>query len=455
MNATRPVSAVRPAGRALTARHRRAVLAAALVALACAVPAASVGAQDTVPPGVRIGLTFDPRGKPAVALTPVSGPNADSVFAILARDLDFSDRVTVIRQDSGDAPTGALNYDLYAKLNAVAVVQAAVTPTGGLHVAVHDVAGKRVALVMDMPLPTPALSRDWRRVVHIASDSVEWSVLGRAGIASTRIAYATQYGGPITIVDSDGEGAWAVPGTAECLSPSWDPTATRLACNALPDGNVPSRIVVRDLVTGKTWTTRVRGNNQTAVFSPDGRNIVFSGGTEAQDLYIVPVFSDSTPRRLTSRRGSVNVSPDFSPDGRKIVFTSSILGHPEVYIMDADGSSADLLTSSGFGDDLYRSDPAFSPDGRRVAFQSRIKGTFQVMTISVTDKSTVQLTSEGANESPSWAPDGRHIVFVSTRTGRRELWVMDTESFRARQLTHGGRAQNPAWSPRLSVPRQP
>lgn len=437
----------------LASRARAARLLAVLAAFATLARPAM--AQDTVPPGVRIGLAYDRSGKPAVALTPVSGPNADSVLAILARDLDFSDRLTVIRQDSGDAPTGALNYDLYAKLNAVAVVQASVTPAGGLHVAVHEVAGKRVALVMDMPLPAPALSRDWRRVVHLASDSVEWSVLGRAGIASTRIAYATQYGGPIMVVDSDGQGAWAVPGSTECLSPAWDPTGTRLACNALPDGDIPSRIVVRDLVTGRTWTTRVHGNNQTAVFSPDGRYLVFSAGIEAQDLYSVPVFSDSTPRRLTSRRGSVNVSPDFSPDGRKIVFTSSILGHPEVYIMDADGSSADLLTSSGFGDDLYRSDPAFSPDGRRVAFQSRIKGTFQVMAISVTDKSTVQLTSEGANESPSWAPDGRHIVFVSTRTGRRDLWVMDTESSRARQLTHGGRAQNPAWSPRLSVPRQP
>ncbi len=432
-----------------------ALALAAIVALASAAPATSLRAQDTVPRGVRVGLTFDATGKPAVALTPVSGPNADSVLAILARDLDYSDRLTVIRPDTGTAPTGALNYDLYAKLNAAAVVQAAVTPAGGLHVAVHDVAGKRVVLVMDMPLPAPALSRDWRRVVHVASDSVEWSVLGRPGIASTRIAYATQYGGPITIVDSDGEGAWPVPGTTDCLSPAWDPTGTRLACNALPNGNTPSRIVVRDLVTGKVWSTGVRGNNQTAVFSPDGRDIVFSAGSDAQDLYVVPVFSDSTPRRLTSRRGSLNVSPDFSPDGRKIVFTSSILGHPEVYIMDADGSSADLLTSSGFGDDLYRSDPAFSPDGRRVAFQSRIKGTFQVMAISITDKTTVQLTNEGANESPSWAPDGRHIVFVSTRTGRRELWVMDTESARARQLTHGGRAQNPAWSPRLSVSRQP
>jgi TolB protein len=445
--------------RARTWRVRERLLRAVLrtaAPLACVATSAAIAiAQGDPAPGVRLGLTYDPNGKPTVVLTPVTGANADSVRAILARDLDFSDRMLVVSADSGDAPSGALNYELYAKLNAIAVVQASVTPTGGLHVAVHEVSAKRVATVMDLPLPAPALTRDWRRVVHVAADSAEWAILGRKGISSTRIAYATKFGGPVNIVDIDGGGLYAVPGTYECLSPTWSPDGDKIACNALPSGDVPSRIVVRDLAGGASWTTRASGNNQTPVFSRDGTQLLFSAGNASSELYVVPVMSQEAPRRITSRRGSMNMSPDFSPDGRRVVFTSSILGHPEVYIMDADGSNVDLLTNSGFGDDLYRSNPSYSPDGRRVAFQSRVKGIDQVMTIAVSDRSTVQLTSEGANEDPSWAPDGRHIVFVSTRTGRQELWVMDTESFRARQLTHGGRAQNPAWSPRLSVSRQP
>jgi TolB protein len=173
---------------------------------------------------------------------------------------------------------------------------------------------------------------------------------------------------------------------------------------------------------------------------------------DGSDLYLVPVDDASPPRRISVGRGTDNVQPSFSPDGRRIAFTSGRVGHPEVYIMDADGTNAELLTSFDFGDKNYRSDPDWSPDGRLVAFQSQFAdGRFQVMTISLRDRSTKLLTSEGSNEQPSWAPDGRHLVFASTRSGVRELWVLDTESGRLRQLTRsaGAGAQLPAWSARL------
>ncbi len=430
---------------------RRSIGLGSLAVLCCA-PVA--GAQDTAAQGVRIGLTYDRTGKPGIAVTPVTGANADSVRAMLVRNFENSNRITVIAPDSAEAPTGALNYDLYAKLNAVAVVQASVTPAGSLHLAVHEVAGKRVISVMDMSLPAPALSGDWRQVVHVASDSVEWAVLGQRGISSTRILFSR--GEQIWSVDSDGANLRPIPGTAGALSPTWNSTGTRIAYGTIRVGEAPSRIVVRDLAGGESWSTRVAATNMQPVFSPDGTQIVFSSGSDSFDLYAATPFVQDPPRRLTARRGSLNGSPTFSPDGARVAFHTSILGHPEVYIMDADGSNPELLTASGFGDRLYRTNPSWSPDGRRVAFQSRINDVFQVMTIAVRDGSTVQLTSDGSNEDPSWAPDSRHIVFTSTRGGARDLWVLDTESSRIRQLTRGGgRLQNPAWSPRLGLSRQP
>jgi TolB protein len=419
--------------------------------VACGALAPPLRAQDTVRQGVRIGLTYDRTGKPGVAITPVAGVNGDSVARMLVRDLDFSDRITVIAADSSDPPTGALNYELYARLNAVAVVHAVVTPANALHVAVHEVAARRVVLVVDLPLPQPSLGPEWRQAVHAASDSVEWAVLGERGIANTRILFARD--NQIWMVDSDGANEHPVPGTAGGKSPAWHPNGKTFAYAAVRVGDAPPQVVARDLDGARRWSRRVGSMNITPTFSPDGSQLLFSSGTEGMDLYSAVPFGDDPPRRLTSRRGSLNMSPTMSPDGGYVAFTSDLIGHPEVYIMDADGSNAEILTSSGFGDQLYRSDPAWSPAGRRVAFQSRINGAFQVMTIAVTDRSTSQLTSEGENEDPSWAPDGRHIVFVSTRSGSRQLWVLDTESSRTRQLTRGAKVQNPAWSPRLEVNR--
>jgi TolB protein len=144
------------------------------------------------------------------------------------------------------------------------------------------------------------------------------------------------------------------------------------------------------------------------------------------------------------------MSPSFAPDGRRIAFASGRSGHPEVYITDADGTNAEPLTTSTYGEQSYRSNPDWSPDGRLVAFQSLLGGQFQVMSIGLRDRGVKQLTSEGRNEDPSWAPDSRHMVVTSTRTGQQQLFVVDVETRRARQLTRGGGgARMGAWSPWL------
>ena len=74
------------------------------------------------------------------------------------------------------------NYPLYAKLGALALVQA--TPTAsGLHVAVHDVAQQKVAGVRDFVLSGAPNSREWRMSVHIVSDELESWITGVRGIA--------------------------------------------------------------------------------------------------------------------------------------------------------------------------------------------------------------------------------------------------------------------------------
>ncbi|MEX2178058.1 MAG: hypothetical protein WD801_05070 [Gemmatimonadaceae bacterium] len=427
------------------------VVAAWMLALAGA-----LGAQVDTARGVRIGLRYDPGSKPAVVVMPVTGPSGDSIRTIIERDFDYSNRITVrtVAQDASySAPQAGgatrLNYPIFAAMGAVAVVQ--ITPTeSGLHVVLHDVGRADVVSVNDFPMPEPALGRDWRMALHGIADRLEEWTTGQRGMSQSRIAFIR--GSVIRIVDSDGYGEHAIPVVGAAMSPAWHPSGSMIAYNTFGPG---SRIVLHDLRTDRVREFGAQRNatNLTPVFTPDGQSIVYSLSTEnGADLYLRTLEGDAFPRRMTVGRGSENVQPSFSPDGSRIAFMSDRSGNPQVYIMDADGTNADIFTAFDFGDQNYRAGPDWSPDGRQVTFQTRIDSRFQIFTMTLRDRQPRQLTSEGENEEPSWAPDGRHVVFVSTRSGTRQLWILDTESGRLRQLTQVGGSRLPAWSPRLVTP---
>src|SRR5205823_4850047 len=131
---------------------------------------------DTTPrPGVSVRLNYDAGTRPGVIVLPVRGPDADSIRAIVQRDLDYGDRVNVITGSAADAPVadGRINYDLAQKLGAAAVVQGTVTTAGMLHVAVHDVARQQVLTVRDFPISGVPSSAAWRLAVHAVADQLE------------------------------------------------------------------------------------------------------------------------------------------------------------------------------------------------------------------------------------------------------------------------------------------
>ena len=435
----------------------RLLRAALFVAAITTTPLARATAQDTLQQAIRIGLRYDPNTKPGVLVLRVPGVNGDSLRAILQRDFDNGDRINVVAaEETGfpDAPVAGKNgnYPLYAKLGAVAIVQATPTATG-LHVAVHDVAQQKVARVKDFSIDGTPNSREWRLSVHNVSDELEAWVTGVHGIAATRVAYVQGVrNGRLYVIDSDGAFPTPVGDDSGVMSPTWHPKGTHVAYSVVGTHGC-CQLYVLDVASGAARRLEAVGGglNSTPVFAPDGVVIVYTHGEETgTDLFATTVFERGPARRITVGRGSDNTSPTFSPDGRRLAFTSGRLGHPEIYISDADGTNPQPLTYS-VGDQNYRSNPDWSPDGRLVAYQSQqTDGSFQLNTISLRDRSVKQLTSEGSNEDASWAPDSRHIIFSSTRTGSKQLFVIDSESGRWRQLTRNGGVRLPAWSPPLT-----
>src|SRR2546429_1155040 len=141
-------------------------------ALLSAYPPIRLVAQDTsaIDRGVRIGIVYRPGVRPGVVVLPGRAQALDSIRAIIARDLDYSDRFELITLPSGDsirvtaAPppsatagrpgaaagkaTGAgggaaatsLNYPLYQALGADFAGAIATAPIDTTVVTVHRVA---------------------------------------------------------------------------------------------------------------------------------------------------------------------------------------------------------------------------------------------------------------------------------------------------------------------------
>jgi TolB protein len=424
-----------------------------LVVIACTFAAATVArAQDTTTaPGVRLGLSYTAGSKPGVIVLPVQDDYDDSLRLIVQRDLDYSDRTTVIALDettlSGLVPAvgGKINFPLVAKFGAALLIR--MTPTTqGLHVAAYDVA--RGQLLQSEHFLFDRRDRDWRFALHGVSDQIEQWAFGKRGIAQTRIAFIND---ELKIVDSDGAETRAITTGRGALSPAWSPTGLSVVFTVL--GNAGTQVHELDVRTGRTRrVSQIRaGLNITPVYQPGGNAILYAQGTgNGTDLVLAPLDS-GTAKRITVGRGTDNTSPSYSPDGHQITFISGKSGAPQVYIMDADGSNVQLVTPYTPGVRSYRASPDWSPDGRAIAYEQQ-NGNFQVFMIDLRDRVPKQLTSEGENEDPSWAPDGRHIVFTSSRGGDKQLWILDTESGRARQLTHSRGARLAAWSPILANP---
>lgn len=432
----------------------RAPLTLALAALLCAAASVAARAQDTIPPGgVRVGITYTPGTRPALVVARVLGPGFDSVRTILERDLDLSDQFEILGPPSpGARPGDPPDFRLFRAIGADLLVLLA--PAGGdpaaVEVQLHDV--RRGALVRRTTVPGPEGATERRWAIHRAADEMVRAVTGRAGIAATRLLFVRS--GQLWRVDADGYGLVPVPAAGRpALSPAWAPDGRRIAYTAFVRSGQP--IVLQDLATGARdiVPTTEFGLNITPEFSRDGTHLAFAHGTEAgTDVYVYDAARQCCVTRLTVGRFSDNLSPTWGPDGSRLAFISTRAGTPQLYWMDADGGSADVLARFDFGTTGQTNGPSWSPDGQAIAFHRDVAGNPQLFVLDVGMRTVRQLTGTGRNEDPTWAPDGRHVCFVSSRSGAQQLWVLDVETGRVRQLTTSGGARLPAWSPRLSAP---
>ena len=212
-----------------------------------------------------------------------------------------------------------------------------------------------------------------------------------------------------------------------------------------------------DLVTNqeRVLTPGREGQQLTPSYHPNGREIVFGlMGTNRTGIFSYDWERDCCMTHLQGGRWE-DLSPTYSPDGRRIAFNSNRLGIsiPQIYVMDAEGGGAEIISPYVYGTSGHYTSPDWSPTDNRVAFHGRIEryGRYQILVAEVEDRGArvLQLTADGDNQDPSWAPDGRHLVFAGERSYGFGLFVVDAASGRIRAMVTSIRPRNPDWSPAL------
>ena len=103
--------------------------------------------------------------------------------------------------------------------------------------------------------------------------------------------------------------------------------------------------------------------------------------------------------------------PHWSPDGKQIAFSGARPGRPwNIFLISAAGGPAEQLTSAS----VSALDPTWSPDGSTIAYgQTRIDGKKQTVSIQLLDLASRRSTGLAGTDGiccPRWSPDGRFLL---------------------------------------------
>jgi dipeptidyl aminopeptidase/acylaminoacyl peptidase len=212
--------------------------------------------------------------------------------------------------------------------------------------------------------------------------------------------------------------------------------------------------------TGLRRLTRLSGNHNGPVFSPDGRSLYFLSGRPSGERRVLRLSLDGGEPIPVSNAPIDIDSFRLSPDGRTFAFSAMVYpGSGDTLAATAARLKADRSkqATGRIHDRLFvRHWDEWKTGRRRHLFVQAVSGGRAVDVMAAMDADAPSKPF-GGNEEYAFTPDGTGLVFTARDAGRAEAWSTDLDLFLVpidgssppRKLTTENRATDtaPAFSP--------
>lgn len=258
---------------------------------------------------------------------------------------------------------------------------------------------------------TNRLSDEPRTVVTSVSGNSSFGSVHAGATADGMLFYTEPVTSELTWVDREGTVLKSV-GEAARYSFNFRLSNDGRFLVAARESNTGADLWLADLDRG-VWTkvSSGSGTNNSPVWSPDGRRLVFRGGDPSRILF-KDLNGVAEPRRLTD--ALTNHAPvDWSRDGRFLLVDQPGTGL-SVLTVGPDGKpdpSAPLKPVVG---NFMPGSHRFHPTSRWILYETRAMGVpNQVEVRSFPEPGQVLQISADGGSFPAWGADGREILYLS------------------------------------------
>jgi serine/threonine-protein kinase len=191
-------------------------------------------------------------------------------------------------------------------------------------------------------------------------------------------------------------------------NPRFAPDARRLTVDITPARGASDVWVVDQARGSRTRVTREAASDFGALWTPDGRELIYMSERPLFELYRAAADGSRPPAQLIGG-GHDRILGAISADGRLASFVLSVSRGSDLWTVSLQGPAAPRqYLANGF----YLGHPALSPDSRWMAYDSDESGRVEVYVQSYPDPTVARhQVSSGGGSEPLWARGGRELVF--------------------------------------------